>query len=133
MRKVALCLLLAGCGGGEQIACTLIACINGLGVVISNPPQGAYRVDVIAPGETAPHSVNCNGTDCGPQLPPVMPINGAAGAFFANYFSSTVTISIVPASGSQTTFNKTASYATTFPNGPQCDIGGCTSAVVTVP
>lgn len=133
MRKLAFCLLLAGCGGGsDPVSCTLIACIQGLSVVISNPPSGAYRVDVIAPGETSPHSINCNGTNCG--FAPIAPASpGATAAFFANYFSTTVTISIVPASGSPTTFNKTASYTTSFPNGPQCDVGGCTSAVVTVP
>ena len=130
----ALCIVLAACGADQQsISCTAIACINGLGVIVTNPPQGAFSVEAIAPGEAAPHVVTCSSSDCG--FAPVMPAPGGTGraAFFANYFPDNVAISIVDVAGNRTTYNKTATYTLSFPNGPQCDIGGCRSAVVTVP
>ena len=101
--------------------------------MIANPPTGAFTVEAIAPSEAAPHVVTCSSSDCG--FAPVMPAPGGAGraAFFASYFPDNVAISIVDVAGNRTTYNKTATYTVSFPNGPQCDIGGCRSAVVTVP
>jgi len=101
-------------------------------VVIANPPQGAFTVEAIAPGEAAPHVVACSNSGCG--FAPIGPITpGSRAAFFASYLPDNVAISIVDVSGNRTTYNKTPAYTVSFPNGPQCDIGGCRSAVVTVP
>jgi hypothetical protein len=110
---------IAGCGGGDtqDHACTLIGCLDGFTVTLTNPPSGSYRVEASAPGDPTPHAVDCNGT-------------GPCVIVFRNFRPSTVDISIITASNT-TTFTKSPTYTTTFPNGPGCNV--CQDGTVTVP
>jgi hypothetical protein len=109
--------LLFGCGGGEQ-NCSVVGCGNTLTINLTVPPAGAYRVEVIGPGETAPHGQDCTGT-------------GPCPIAFRNYQPTTVTVSVITANGT-TTYSKTPTYVTSFPNGEACG-PACQAALVTVP
>ena len=110
--------LLVGCGGGtSEMPCPAATCLQGLTITLTTPPAGAYRVEAIGPGETAPHGQDCSGA--GPCL-----------IFFPGYQPVTVTISVITATGT-TTYNKTPTYTTVFPNGPDC--GACVAGAATVP
>ena len=111
--------LVVGCGGGEAQDCFALPCPSGgLTISLTSPPAGAYRVEVIGPGEATPHGQDCSGT-------------GPCSIVFPGYQPVTVTISVIAANGTAT-YNKTPNYATSFPNGEAC--GPCGGlAVVTVP
>ena len=115
--SMALCLAATACGGGA-VECPALPCPQtGLTITLTNPPSGPYRVEALAPGDSAPHAQDCSGS-------------GPCFIHFTNYEPAEVRITVISASGS-TTFDATPFYSTSFPFGPEC--GGCRSGSVTVP
>jgi hypothetical protein len=74
-------------------------------------------VEAIAAGEAAPHVVNCAGMS-------------VCIVHFPSYFPDRVSISVITAS-TTSAYDKSVTYTTSFPNGPDC--GACRNGPVTVP
>ena len=120
--RVALLLtvLFAGCAPAAPAprACTKIGCESGLFVEVAGTPQGAYRVEVRAAGET-PRVRECpSPPECG-QL------------FFPDFLPAEVTVEVI-AGGERSSRTVRPQVEVVQPNGPGCP-PTCRQAHVTVP
>jgi hypothetical protein len=108
-------LLCAACGGaGEEedppaaVACTMIGCESGVTVQLSSLPAVPFSVELTPAGGAATLK-ECVASDaCGTEL------------FFSGVSADSVTIKVTSGAGESVTRAR-AEYATTRPNGPQCD------------
>ena len=117
-----LLLALAGCEAITGGGCTLIGCINGLGVKLDDPPAGAFRIEVRSPGGgAATYSVNCaSAVQC-----------GGGRAYFADYMPPQVEITVVSDAGSVKR-QVEPRYVESRPNGDGCG-PVCRQATVSAP
>ena len=86
--------------------CTLIGCVNGLGVFVQGAPLGPWRVEV---------STDTSATrtfDCAPGI-------SCLGAFHPDLLPGRVTI-IISANGRSQRYDTTLVTQVSYPNGPQC-------------
>jgi hypothetical protein len=117
-RTFVLLLALASSSACQMVDCTLIGCDSGLQVLLTgNFPVGA-RITAAAPGEPL-RTVDCPAT--GP----------CARAFFPNFTSNRVSITIASSSG-VTSRDFTLTYKVFQPNGRDCG-PTCSIAEVTFP
>jgi hypothetical protein len=101
-----------------QRACTMIGCEDGLAVEIDGTPQGAYRVEARAPGESPRVRECASPAACG-QI------------FFAGFLPEEVTV-VVTAGDATSSRTVRPQVETVRPNGPDCP-PTCRQARVTVP
>jgi hypothetical protein len=98
--------------------CTKIGCESGLAVVLEGTPQGSYRVEARAAGETARVRECASPQDC-------------AQIFFADFLREEVTVEVI-AGGKRSSRTVRPEVETVEPNGPGCP-PTCRQARVTVP
>lgn len=115
-----LAVLLAGCAPAAPAprACTKIGCESGLAVEVEGTPQGSYRVEVRAAGET-PRVREC------PSPPECSQI------FFADFLPAEVTVEVI-AGAERSSRTVRPQIEVVEPNGPGCP-PTCRQARVTVP
>lgn len=98
--------------------CTLIGCVDGLGVFVQGAPQGPWRVEV---------STDTGATrtfDCAPGI-------SCLGAFHPDLLPGRVTI-VISANGRSQRYDTTLVTRVSYPNGPQCG-PACRSQTITLP
>jgi hypothetical protein len=117
--SLAAVVLLAGCTGIIDGACTLIGCSSGLTVQLAAAPAGAYRIEVFS-SPSGPHYV----WDCGDAA------QCGTTAMFTDFTPTSVTIRVTTSAGTREQTSQPA-YNTSRPNGPNCE-PTCTQATVTV-
>ena len=115
-----LTVLFAGCAPAAPapLTCTKIGCETGLFVEVAGRPQGPYRVEVRAAGET-PRVRECpSPPECG-QI------------FFPDFLPAEVTVEVI-AGGERSSGTVRPQIEVVQPNGPGCP-PNCRQAHVTVP
>ena len=114
--SIALCGMIAGCGGGS-VSCTAVGCPFGLRIVLTSPPSGPYRVEATAPGDPTVYAQDCSGGPCTIMFP--------------TFRAPQSQITVISTTGT-TTYDKAVPRVATYPNGPDC--GPCEGTqAVTVP
>lgn len=98
--------------------CTKIGCESGLAVVIEGTPQGSYRVEARAAGETA-------------RVHECASPEGCTQVFFADFLPAEVTVEVI-AGDQRSTRTLRPVVESVEPNGPGCP-PTCRQARVTVP
>lgn len=109
-------MLSSGCGRGEPDlardgparACTMIGCENGVTVQLAGAPAIPFSVELTPLGGAATIKECVTAQACGTDL------------FFQGVSADSVTVKVTSPAGESVTRAK-AEYATTRPNGPQCD------------
>lgn len=123
IRYLALVLFAAvtSCSRNEPVtACTLIGCTDGVAVELETVPQAPFSVEVTPlPGGAATIKECAAAEACGRTL------------FFEEVRADSVEVKVTSAAGTRSVRAR-LSYATTRPNGPQCD-PECRQARVAVP
>ena len=114
--SIALCAIIAGCGGGS-VSCTALGCPFGLRISLTTPPSGPYRVEATASGDPTVYAQDCSGGPCF--------------VFFPTFRAPQAHIAVIAATGT-TTYDKDVPRVVTYPNGPDC--GPCEGTqAVTLP
>ena len=108
---LALPLLLGGCLDilGLPTGCNLVGCSSGLTVVFDTPISGAFRAELLIPGESAPRVVECpEPAACGNAVT------------FTNATPTTATLVITTAAG-ELRRPLRPEYTIVQPNGRNCE------------
>lgn len=99
--------LIASCDSISGPICTQRDCQNGLSVVLSEPPTGAYTLEVLELGQE-PRSFECAlDTGCPDRM------------FFASVSAPQVTVRLTTSSGTRSEIFQ-LTYTPFQPNGPGC-------------